>query len=92
MNLWEKKKWYKFIIELNFVIWYYKVSFNKLLIEKSIKPFLNSFEQWGELIKNFNIGISKSEEFFQDIEKPLIYQDYENSELYIYNNIEKSLT
>ena len=65
----------------------------KLLIEKSIKPFLNSFEQWGELIKNFNIGISKSEEFFQDIEKPLIYQDYENSELYKqYNNINNILT
>lgn len=58
------------------------------LIEKSIKPFLDSFEQWSDLIKNFNIGINESEEFLHDIKRPLIYKDYENSELYKqYNNI-----
>ena len=60
-----------------------------LLIEKSIKPFLNSFEQWSNLIKK---GINKSDEFFNDIERPFIYQDYENSELFIqYNNIKTIL-
>ena len=64
-----------------------------LLIEKSIKPFLDSFEQWSDLIKNFNIGINESKEFFDDIERPLIYKDYENSELYKqYNNIINILT
>ncbi len=64
-----------------------------LLIEKSIKPFLDSFEQWSDLIKNFIIGIKESEEFFHDIERPLIYKDYENSELYKqYNNIINILT
>ena len=61
-----------------------------LLNENSIQPFLNSFEQWGDLMKNFNIGINENDELFQEIEKPLIYQDYRNSALYNqYINIQK---
>lgn len=63
------------------------------LIEKSIKPFLDSFGQWGDLIKNFNIGINENDEIFKEMEKPLIYQDYENSPLFKqYYNIKNILT
>ena len=59
-----------------------------LLIEKSIKPFMNSFKQWGDIINNFNLDLTQNEEYLIEIQKPLVYQDYKNSELYKqYNNI-----
>ena len=64
----------------------------KLLTEKSIKPFLDSFENWGDLIKNFNFGINEDDEIFKEMEKPLIYQDYRDSPLYKqYDNIKNIL-
>ena len=64
-----------------------------ILNEKSIKPLLNSFELWEDVIKNFNIEIKESNEVINDLNKPLIYQDYQNSPLYKqYDNIKNILT
>ena len=60
----------------------------KLLIKKTIKPFLKSFKQWADLVKNFNLGLEQIDEFFAENQKPLIFQDYKKSELYKqYSNI-----
>ena len=43
------------------------------------------------MINNFNNGINANDEFVKEIEKLLIYQDYENSPLYKQYDIIKNI-
>ena len=73
------------------VIGYFKETKKRieLFIKESLKPFLDSFKQWGEFINIYKIHIEGFEELSENIDRLLIDEPYENSELFKqYENIE----
>ena len=59
-----------------------------LLLEESINPLLDSFKQWGCFVNHFKFQIEGFEEYKQEMDKLIIEDYYESSELYIqYKNI-----
>ena len=61
----------------------------QLLINESLRPFLDSFKQWGEFINIYKIHIEGFEEYSKNMGKLLIEEPYENSEFFKqYENIE----
>ncbi len=61
----------------------------QLLINESLRPFLDSFKQWEEFINIYKIHIEGFEEYSKNMGKLLIEEPYENSEFFKqYENIE----
>ena len=76
---------------INEVIEYLKDSKKRieLFLNESLKPFLDSFKQWGEFLNIYKIHIEGFEEFTENIDRLLIDESYENSELFKqYENID----
>ena len=72
------------------VIGYFKETKKRIELfdKESLKPFLDSFKQWGEFLNIYKIQIEGFEEFSETIDRLLIDEPYENSELFKqYENI-----